>query len=263
MRPNRVAELLAGNGLVVNAWVASGNPYVAEVLGHCGYDAVTIDLQHGMFGVDTAVSCLQAVSATPAVPLVRCRSNNAEDIGHLLDAGAYGVICPSIDDAAAAAAFVAACRYPPVGRRSFGPARGLLYGGADYLHRANDMVITVAMVESPTALEHLDEILGVKGLDAIYVGPNDLAVSAGWPMLGDGMPGRQLGKAIRAVAHAASRRDVAAGIFAPTAEQAAVFGSWGYRLITPGNDIAVLRSEASRRVDVVRRSAAPPSAAAP
>jgi 4-hydroxy-2-oxoheptanedioate aldolase len=254
VRPNRVGELLANNELVLNAWVASGSPYLAETLGHCGYDAVTIDLQHGMFGVEAAISCLQAVSATPTVPLVRCRANDAEDIGHLLDGGAYGVICPAIDDVDSAAQFVAACRYPQVGRRSFGPARGLLYGGPDYVGNANATVLAIAMIESPAAIEQLDEILAVDGLDAVYVGPNDLAVSAGWPLLGEGSPGRELGEAIRHVARTARRMGVAAGIFAPTAEQAVVFASWGYRLITPGNDVGLLRAEATRRIEVVRRT---------
>jgi 4-hydroxy-2-oxoheptanedioate aldolase len=136
----------------------------------------------------------------------------------------------------------------------------LLYGGADYVDLANDTVLTIAMIESTRALEHLDDILAVAGLDAVYVGPNDLAVSAGWPLLGEGTPGRDLGDAIRSIARAAARAGVAAGIFAPTAEQAVVFASWGYRLLTPGNDIGLLRAEATRRLDVVRRRARDQSA---
>lgn len=254
MRPNRVGDLLDDGTVALNAWCASGSAYLAEVLGHCGYDAVTIDLQHGMLGVESTIACLQAVSATPAVPFVRCRSNDAEDIGHLLDAGAYGVICPAVNDADAAARLVAACRYPPAGRRSFGPARGLLYGGADYVRGANKTVLAIAMIESPTAIANLDEILTVPGLDGVYVGPNDLAVSAGWPLLGEGTPGRELGDAIRHISRSARQRSVSAGIFAPTAEQAVIFASWGYRLITPGNDVGLLRAEATRRLGVVRRS---------
>lgn len=159
MRPNRLRELLGTRSLAVNAWLSNGNPYTAEVLGQCGYDAVTVDLQHGMFGVESAIACLQAISATPAIPIVRCRSKDAEDIGHLLDAGAYGVICPSIDSVDDAARFVAACRYPPTGRRSFGPSRGLLYGGTDYASYANDTVLTIGMIESPLAIERIDDIL--------------------------------------------------------------------------------------------------------
>lgn len=140
MRRNRLRDLLAAGDLAVNAWVSTGDPYGCEVLGHAGFDSVTVDLQHGMFGVESAIRCLQAISAGPAVPLVRCRANDAEDVGHLLDAGAYGVICPGVDTADQAARFVAACRYPPHGRRSYGPARGLIYGGPDYPEHSNDTV---------------------------------------------------------------------------------------------------------------------------
>src|ERR1700737_1575156 len=121
----------------VTAWVSIDSPYLAEVLSYCGYDAVTIDLQHGMFGLDGAIALLQAVSAGPAVPMARCPSHDHSTIGKLLDAGAFGIVCPAIDSAVEAAAFVSACRYPPTGRRSFGPSRGLLYGGPDYVEHAD------------------------------------------------------------------------------------------------------------------------------
>jgi 4-hydroxy-2-oxoheptanedioate aldolase len=252
MRANTVRDRLGDHQLVTTGWVASGNAYVAETLGHCGYDAVTVDLQHGMFGVDAAVACLQAISATPAVPLARVPSLEAAVIGKMLDAGAYGVICPAIDTAADATELVAACRYPPRGRRSFGPARGLLYGGADYAEQADDVVLAVGMIESTTALEHLDEILAVDGLDAVYVGPNDLAVSAGWSRLGDAEATGPLGDAIAHVAERAGQAGVAAGIFAPFAGHLAQFVRWGYRLIAPGNDIALMRAEAVRRLGILR-----------
>jgi len=260
MRPNRVRQLLEAGDLAVTAWLSTGSPYTAEVLGHCGYDAVAVDLQHGMFGVDSAIACLQAVSSTPAVPLVRCRSNDAEDIGHLLDAGAYGVICPAVDTADAAARFVAACRYPPTGRRSFGPARGLLYGGRDYLDHADSTVLAIAMIESLDAVEALDDIVAVDGLDAVYVGPNDLAVAGGYEMLGENLPTSPLAEVLKHVVDRSRAAGRPAGIFAPTAEQAVLFQSWGYQLIAPGNDVGLLRAEAGRRIDVLRQARAGTSA---
>jgi 4-hydroxy-2-oxoheptanedioate aldolase len=254
MRPNHTAELLAAGELAINSWISNGDPYTAEVLGHCGYDAITVDLQHGMFGVESAIACLQAISATPATPLVRCRSNDAEDIGHLLDAGAYGVICPSIDSVADAERFVAACRYPPVGRRSFGPSRGLLFGGPDYPAKADESVLAIGMIESSVAIDHLDEILAVDGLDAIYVGPNDLALSSGWAMLGAGLAPEPLAQALQHIVSHARATGVPAGIFAPTAEQAVQFAGWGYQLITPGNDVGLLRAESARRIAMLRSS---------
>lgn len=252
MRINAARQLLEAGELVANSWISNGNPYTAEVLGHCGYDAITIDLQHGMFGVDAAIACLQAVSATPATPLVRCRSNDAEDIGHLLDAGAYGVICPSIDTVDQAQRFVAACRYPPLGRRSFGPSRGLLYGGMDYGAHADATVLAIAMIESTLALANLDKILAVAGLDAIYVGPNDLSISAGWPTLTMGTLSSELADALQHIIGRTRAAGVPAGIFALSAEQAVQFAEWGYQLITLGNDVGLLRAESARRLQLLQ-----------
>ncbi|MEO6715220.1 MAG: aldolase/citrate lyase family protein [Mycobacteriales bacterium] len=236
----------------MTTWLSNGDAYTAEVLGHCGYDAVTVDLQHGMFGVESAIACLQAISSTPAAPLVRCRSNDAGDIGHLLDAGAYGVICPGIDTVADAERFVAACRYPPTGRRSFGPSRGLLYGGSDYVQHADSTVLTIAMIESTTGLSNLDAILAVAGLDAIYVGPNDLAVSAGWELLGVGPVAPELAACLQLIVSRARAAGVPAGVFAMTGDQAVQFADWGFQLLTPGNDVGLLRAESARRLAMLR-----------
>ena len=256
MRANRLRQLLARDELALTAWVSTGNAYVAEVLGHSGYDAVTVDLQHGMFGVDAAIACLQGVSSTPAVPLARCRSNDLAEIGHLLDAGAYGVICPSIDTPDDAARFVAACRYPPRGRRSYGPARAALYGGADYVAGADDTVLAIGMIESATALGQLDAILAVDGLDAVFVGPFDLAVSCGWEVPGTGVLGTELADALVHVVTRAGAAGVPAGIFAQGLDHAMQFAAWGYRLISPGSDVGMLRAEAAHRIATLHRDSA-------
>ena len=256
MRANRVRELLAADALVATGWLSSGDPYTAEVLSHSGFDAVTVDVQHGMFGVTEAVRCLQAVSTGPAVPLARCRSLDAGDIGHLLDAGAYGVICPSIDSAADARALVAACRYPPAGRRSFGPARGLLYGGPDYAAHADATVLAIAMIESAAALDHLDEILAVPGLDAIFVGPADPSIDSGFPTF-SAVTSAPLADAMGRIADAARTAGVPCGAFALTAEQGREFVDQGYRLIAAGNDMGLLRAEAARRLAVLREPVSP------
>ena len=105
MRPNLLKQLQHDKRTAINAWVSMGSGYLAEVLGHSGFDAVTVDLQHGPFGFDQAVQLLQAVSATPAVPLARSSGSTLAEINKLLDAGAYGIVCPLIDDVDQAAAF--------------------------------------------------------------------------------------------------------------------------------------------------------------
>lgn len=251
MRTNRVRDLIAQKTPVINGWVSGESVYAAEVLSHSGYDAVTIDLQHGMFGLDQAVRLIQAVSAGPAVPMVRSSALNVAEIGKLLDAGAYGLICPSIDDAEQCAQLISACRYPPVGIRSFGPARGLLYGGPDYLGAANETVQVWAMVESRTALDNLEEIVGVSGLDGIYVGPNDLALSLGVPPATNPVAPEvtQALAKIRIAAHAAG---IAVGAYCADARMARELADDGFDLVTPGNDMVILREGVSSRVAAIR-----------
>lgn len=177
MRKNSLKTAFLENTPIINGWLAIPSGYSAEIMGHQGYDAVTVDLQHGMIDFASALSMLQALSATPAVPLVRVADNDPAQIMRVLDAGAYGVICPMISSAEQARRFVAACRYPPLGVRSFGPARGLLYGGSDYPQHANNEILTLAMIETREGLADLDAILDTEGLDGVFIGPNDLSLT--------------------------------------------------------------------------------------
>src|SRR5262249_61876629 len=113
-------------------WLSLASPYSSELMAHKGLASVTVDLQHGAVDYQSAVAMLQAISTPPAVPMVRVPWNEPILTLKLLDAGAYGVICPMINSKAQAEAFVDACRYPPRGSRSFGPDRAVLYGGCGY-----------------------------------------------------------------------------------------------------------------------------------
>lgn len=253
MRPNRLKPMAREGRVAVNAWVSMGSGYLAEILGHAGFDAVTVDLQHGAYGFDTAVQLLQAISSTPAVPLARSAGATLAEINKLLDAGAYGVICPLIQTVDEAAAFARACRYPPRGVRSFGPARGLTYGGADYLQCADEHVLSLAMIETLPALEAIDRILDVDELDGIYVGPSDLGLAMG---LGPGAwPGKDMADAVEHVFAAARRRGKYAGIFAGSVEMSRAMSRLGYHLVTPGNDAQWLRAAAGVRIEDVRLAA--------
>jgi 4-hydroxy-2-oxoheptanedioate aldolase len=131
MCKSELRRIIADGKTVLDAWLAIANPFSAELMAHQGFDAVTIDLQHGPVDFQAAVGMLAAISTTPAVPMVRVPWNEPILTAKLLDAGAYGVFCPMINSKAEAEALVGACRYPPRGARSFGPNRALLYGGAD------------------------------------------------------------------------------------------------------------------------------------
>lgn len=237
MRINHVRARLAEGQTVINGWLSIGSGYSAEGIGHSGAHSVTVDLQHGMLDFSMALQMLQAISATPAVPMVRVPSLDPPKIMQLLDAGAYGVICPMISSAEQTREFVAACRYPPHGNRSFGPSRGLLYGGADYVAKANETVMAIPMIETAEAVERIEDILDVPGVDMIYVGPNDMAFEL------DGHvnhPRPKSEAALDAVLQAATRRGIPAGIFCSGADEARQRIEQGFSLVTPGNDFAHL-----------------------
>lgn len=181
MRPNLVRQRIGGGARVLNAWCSIASAHVAEAIAHQGFDSVTIDLQHGAIDYAQAFHMLQAVSASPAMPMARVPWNEPGILMKLLDSGAYGLICPMINSAADARAFVGACRYPPIGVRSYGPNRVVHYAGPDYWQRANAEVLLLAQIETAAALASLDDILAVDGLDGVYVGPGDLSLSLGAP----------------------------------------------------------------------------------
>lgn len=178
-RLNNVKRVLVSGGQAVNAWCSISSSYVAEVVAHLGFDSVTIDLQHGTADYASAFTMLQAISTSSAMPMVRVPWNDPAVLMRMLDAGAMGIICPMVNTSADARAFVGACRYPPLGYRSFGPNRANQYTGPDYWRSANSEVLLLAMIETREGVENLDEILGVEGLDGVYVGPGDLSLSYG------------------------------------------------------------------------------------
>jgi len=237
MRPNQIRTRLAAKELVVNAWLSIGSSYSAEGVGHSGVHSVTVDLQHGMLDFGAALQMLQAISATPATPLVRVPALDPARIMHLLDAGAYGIICPMISTPKQAAELVAACRYPPTGKRSFGPSRGLLYGGADYVAKADETVMVIPMIETAEAVDRIDDILDVEGIDMIYLGPNDLAFELDGHV---GFPRPKSEAALLQMLQAANRHGVPAGIFCGSAEEARTRAEQGFHLVTPANDFAHL-----------------------
>lgn len=237
MRPNVVRDRLAAGQAVVNGWLSIGAGYSAEGVGHSAVHSVTVDLQHGMFDTGQAIAMLQALSATPATPLVRVGSNDAAQIMHLLDAGAYGIICPMVSSPEDAAALVAACRYPPTGRRSFGPSRGLLYGGPNYVTLANATVMAIPMIETAEGFERIEEILDVAGIDMLYLGPYDMAFALDGHV---GHPRPESEAAMDRVLAAATARDVPVGVFCTSGEEASNRLAQGFRLVTPGNDFGHL-----------------------
>lgn len=251
MRPNRLRELFAARKTAVGGWLAINSPYSAEVMGHAGFDAVVVDLQHGPLYLDAAVPMLQALSSTAATPMARCSAYNFGEINKLLDAGAYGIVCPMIDTADDARAFVAACRYPPKGRRSFGPTRGFMYGGPDYFTHANDTIVTYAMVETPEGMQNLEAICAVEGLDGIFIGPSDLSLALGVEPTPKWLES-PLSDALAKILAATRAAGKMAGIFCSSNDFAVHAKKMGFDFIIQSNDAALLGAAARRAVSALR-----------
>ena len=177
MRKNNIKIKWKKNNAIINGWLAIPNSFSAEIMANEDWDSITIDLQHGLIDYSNTISMLQAISSTNSVPLVRVPWNEPGIIMKMLDAGAYGIICPMINTKIDCERFVQASRYPPLGYRSFGPLRANIYSGNDYFTYANEEILTMAMIETKEAVNNLDDILSVEGLDAIYIGPSDLSIS--------------------------------------------------------------------------------------
>jgi 4-hydroxy-2-oxoheptanedioate aldolase len=254
VRENRLKTMWARGEAVVNGWLAIPAGFSAEVMAHQGFDSLTIDMQHGIVDYQTAVSMLQGISTTGVTPLARVPWNDPGAIMKILDAGAYGVICPMINTRAQAEALVAACKYPPRGYRSFGPARASIYAGADYAEHANENLIVMPMIETAEALKNLDAILSTPGVDAIYVGPADLSLALGCKPRLD-QTDEPVVEAQKQIVEACKRHNVVAGIHNSTAAYSLKMIEIGYRFVTLASDTRHLAAKAAEEVGLVRKGA--------
>lgn len=252
MRANTLKAIWARGEAVVNGWLAIPSAFSAELMAHQGFDAVTIDLQHGVIDYQMAVSMLQAIATTPTIPLARVAWNEPALLMKILDAGVYGVICPMVNTAAQAEAFVRACKYPPRGYRSWGPVRAALYAGEDYSAHANADLLVIPMIETAEALGNLEDILCVSGIDALYVGPADLSLALGYPPRLDQTEPAVVA-AQRKIVAACQRRGVIAGIHTNTPHYALQMMQEGYQFVTITSDSHCLAAKAAAEVAVVRQ----------
>jgi 4-hydroxy-2-oxoheptanedioate aldolase len=239
MRENRLRTLWQNDQAAVNGWLAIGNSFSAETMAHQGWDTLTIDMQHGMIDYTAMVPMLQAISTTPTVPIVRVPWLEPGIIMKSLDAGAYGVICPMINTREEAQRLVAYTHYAPQGTRSFGPVRATLYGGADYASKANETIVSFAMIETAQALDNLDAILSVEGLDAIYIGPSDLSLALGCRPVFDDVD-EKAAQAIDHILERATAHGVKAGIHNGVPRVALARVAKGFRFVTVGSDARLL-----------------------
>jgi 4-hydroxy-2-oxoheptanedioate aldolase len=252
MRPNLLKKKVADGVRCVGGWAAIPSAFSAEIYAAQGWDYVTLDMQHGSVTLNDVVPMLQAITAGgDATPLVRVPWNDPAYIMRVLDAGAYGIVCPMINTTAEAEALVRWARYPPLGERSFGPFRAAQYGGADYWQHANDEVLLLAMIETRQAVSNLAEILSVKGLNGVYIGPSDLSMSMGKPPTLD--PGDEtVVKAMGIILKETRERGLIAGVHTDGAKTALKRFAEGFQMCTVLNDVRLLASAAANAVREAR-----------
>jgi 4-hydroxy-2-oxoheptanedioate aldolase len=251
MKPNNIRDLWLQNKPVINGWLSIPSSFSAEVMAHMGWDSLCVDLQHGVIDYQTGVTMLQAICTTDTTPIMRVPWNDPAIIMKCLDAGAYGIICPMINSREEAERFVKACRYAPVGYRSSGPIRAQLWAGDDYHAKANDTILTFAMIETAEAVGNLDAILTTPGLDAVYIGPSDLSLTLG------GKPGLdstdpRVVDAIDQILAGCKRHKVRAGLHTGAPAFARAMIAKGFDFVTLLNDSRLLVQAGRKCVEDTR-----------
>jgi 4-hydroxy-2-oxoheptanedioate aldolase len=244
----RLARVWHEERAALNAWLAIPSPFTAELVANQDYDAVTVDLQHGLIDYQTAVTMMQAIkAASDATIIARPPWNEPGIIMKLLDAGAWGILCPMVNTPADAERLVATCHYAPKGNRSVGPTRSMMLYGTDYIQRANDHVVTLAMIETRQALDNVEAIARTPGLSALYIGPSDLAQSLGYPVALDPTHPDTLA-AIDKICAAAKTAGIHAGMHCMAADYAKQMVARGFNFVTLGTDARMLAAEVAARV---------------
>jgi 4-hydroxy-2-oxoheptanedioate aldolase len=262
MRENRLRQIWQEGGAALNGWLHLANSYAAEVMANACWDSLTIDMQHGPVGYESAVLMLQAISTTNTVPLARVPWNEPGIIMKMLDAGCYGIICPMVNSRAECETFVGACRYPPMGYRSNGINRVKYYAGSGYFEHSNETIVTMAMIETAVALQNIDDILSVPGLDALYIGPSDLSISLGQTK-GVTYTEPPLSDAVETIIASAHQHNIVLGAHTSSAADALYLIGKGFQFVTVGSDARLLTGGSQEIVTAVKGQQSSPKASGP
>lgn len=253
MRPNPIKRLLREGKPAVGTWLSLGSVTAARFLARSGFDWLTVDMEHSLVGIETAVHMWAAIADAGGVPLARVPSNRHDHIKRVLDNGGHGVVVPMVCTRQEAADAVAACKYPPTGTRSVGGSVHALNFGAsvaDYYAKADDEILVVLQCEHIAAVTNFDDVYSVPGIDAVFVGPNDLAASMRTP---DGKPPAPgaFQDALAAILAGCKRNGVAAGIHAFSGEEARQRIAEGWQFIAINSELKFMVDGAKQAVDAL------------
>lgn len=260
MRENRLRNKWEHGEPALGCWLTVPSSFSTEILAHAGFDWLCVDLQHGVIDYSQMVGMLQAMSGQDVAPLVRVPWNEPGVIGKCLDAGASGVIVPMVNSRQEAEAAVRACRYAPAGARSYGPLRAHYSAGFDYYSNANSSICCIIMIETAQAVDDLDQIVSVPGVDAVYIGPADLSITLGLQPGADN-PDESFSSAIDRILDACRRHGVVPGI-AGNVNTASKRIEQGFLMLEVASDSALVAAGAARALSEVRPGADPAAKAA-
>ena len=235
----------------VGYWMTSDNPVATERVARAGFDYVGLDMQHGLIGYAGCVRGLTAIDATGAAGVVRVPANDASWIGRVLDAGARAVVVPLVNSAAEAAHAVRACRYPPAGIRSYGPMRSALRIGPNP-RQADESVACIVMIETQQGLDSVEAVCNTPGVDAVYVGPSDLALALGGDQPSAAATLPEFEPALERVRIAAKKAGIAVGFHCPNGQAAAAALAAGFTMVTISNDLNHLEAAAAAHLAAAR-----------
>jgi 4-hydroxy-2-oxoheptanedioate aldolase len=250
-----LARRLRADETVFSSWCTLASPIIAETIAREGYAAVVIDQQHGLWDTASIIAAIGALHHAGSAPLVRVPLADFAFVSRALDFGAEAIIAPMINTAADARQFAAAAKYPPLGERSWGPQRAMTLQGktvtTDYLREANDGTLTLAMIETSTALGNVDAIADTPGIDALFVGPYDLSTALSGGKAQD-VQAPEVERAIDRICQAATKAGKIPGIYCRDPERALAMSGRGFRFITIGSDLGIVRDGAAAQVKALK-----------
>jgi 4-hydroxy-2-oxoheptanedioate aldolase len=250
-----LARRLRAGETVYAAWCTLASPVVAETVAREGFAAVVLDIQHGLWDTASIVAGIGALYHAGATPVVRVPLNDFAFVSRALDFGAEAIIAPMINSPADARQFAAVAKYPPLGERSWGPQRAMTLQGktatVDYLREANDGTLTLAMIETPTALAQVESIAETPGIDALFIGPYDLSTILSGGKAQD-VTAPEVERAIDQICAAAKKAGKIPGIYCNGAERALAMTKRGFRFVTVGGDLGYLRDGIAAQVKALK-----------
>jgi 2-keto-3-deoxy-L-rhamnonate aldolase RhmA len=241
LRKNELKRRLQSGEATIASWLSVAHPTIAEIMGQAGFDCLIVDMEHGILDIEGVHSLVLTLAGTPASSLVRVPWNDPVIIKRVLETGTLGILVPQVSSAEEVAQAVRAVRYPPQGIRGIGCQRPAGYGAwfDEYLGAANEELVVAVQIETARAIENLDAILSVEGLDLIFIGANDLAANMG---LFNQTQHPQVQEAIRRILVAAKKAKVPVGLMAADADDANRRMAEGFQFVGVGHDVGLLSS---------------------